>query len=110
MGSKVVVIVSTGEKEKAMTGLMYARNAKDRGWMEEVKVIFFGPSENLLVKDEDIQDMAMQIGQNEKPIACKFLSDRDGISENIASLGVDVEYVGTIISDLIKEGYIPMVF
>ena len=110
MGSKVVVIISTGEKEKAMTGLMYARNSKERGWMEEVKVIFFGPSENLLVKDEDIQEMAMQIGQNEKPMACKFLSDRDGISENIESLGVDVEYVGTIISDLIKDGYVPMVF
>jgi hypothetical protein len=110
MGSKVVVIISTGEKEKAMTGLMYARNSKERGWMEEVKVIFFGPSENLLVKDEDIQEMAMQIGQDEKPVACKFLSDRDGISENIESLGVDVEYVGTIISDLIKDGYIPMVF
>ena len=110
MGSKVVVIISTGEKEKAMTGLMYARNSKDRGWMEEVKVIFFGPSENLLVKDEDVQDMAMQIAQNEKPVACKFLSDRDGISENIESLGLDVEYVGTIISDLIKDGYIPMVF
>ncbi len=110
MGSKVVVIISTGEKEKAMTGLMYARNAKDREWMDEGKWIFFGPYENLLVKDEDVQDMALQIGQNETPIACKFLSDRDGISEKIEGMGVEVEYVGTIISDLIKEGYVPMVF
>lgn len=110
MGSKVVVIISTGEKEKAMTGLMYARNAKDRGWMDEVKVIFFGPSENLLVKDEDIQDMALQIGQAEKPVACKFLSDRDGISEKIKEMGVEVEFVGTLISDLVKDGFVPMVF
>lgn len=110
MGSKIVVIISSGEKAKAMTGLMYARNAKEKGWMEEVKVIFFGPSENLLVKDEDIQDMAIQIGKDEKPMACKALSDRDGISENIEKMGVAVEFVGSIISDLIKDGYIPMVF
>ncbi len=110
MGSKVVVIISSGEKEKAMKVFMYARNAKDRGWMDEVKVIFFGPSENLLVKDEDIQDMALQIRQAEKPVACKFLSDRDGISEKIEEMGVEVEFVGTLISDLVKDGFVPMVF
>ena len=110
MNAKVLVIISSGEKAKALTGLMYARNAKERGWMDEVKVIFFGPSENLLVQDEDIQDMAKQISQTEKPVACKFLSDRDGISEKIEEIGVNVDYVGTIISDLIKEGYAPLVF
>ena len=110
MNAKVLVIISSGEKEKALTGLMYARNAKERGWMDEVKVIFFGPSENLLVQDEDIEDMAKQISQTEKPVACKFLSDRDGISEKIEEIGVNVDYVGTIISDLIKEGYAPLVF
>jgi len=110
MHSKVLVIISSGDREKALTGLMYARNAKERGWMDTVKVIFFGPSENLLVQDEDIQDMAKQISQFEKPVACKFLSDRDGISEKIEEIGVNVDYVGTIISELIKEGYVPMVF
>ena len=110
MNAKVLVIISSGEKEKALTGLMYARNAKERGWMDEVKVIFFGPSENLLVQDEDIQDMAKQISQTETPVACKFLSDRDGISEKIEEIGVNVDYVGSIISNLIKEGYAPMVF
>ena len=31
-------------------------------------------------------------------IACKFISDRDGISEKIEELGLKVDYVGTIIS------------
>ena len=38
------------------------------------------------------------------------ISDRDGISEKIEALGVNVDYVGTIISNLIKDGYVPMVF
>jgi hypothetical protein len=110
MSSKVVVIISTGESEKALTGLMYARNAMQRGWMNEVKVIFFGPSERLLIEDESVAEMAKEISATVTPLACKFISDRDGVSEKIENLGVKVDYVGEIISELLKDGYAAMVF
>ena len=110
MSSKLLVIIATGEKEKALTGLMYASRTLAEGWMDKVKVIFFGPSERLLVEDENIAQIAKEICAVEKSIACKFISDRDGISEKIEDIGLEVDYVGTIISDLIKDGYIPMVF
>jgi hypothetical protein len=110
MSSKLLVIISTSENEKALTGLIYAHRSMSEGWIDKVKVIFFGPSERLLVEDEDIAQIAKEICAVEKPIACKFISDRDGISEKIEDLGLKVDYVGTIISDLIKEGYVPMVF
>ncbi|HDZ91320.1 MAG: hypothetical protein JRJ09_08015 [Deltaproteobacteria bacterium] len=110
MGSKVLVIISTGENEKALTGLMYASRALSEGWMDEVRVLFFGPSERLLVEDEMIARTAREIGAAGKGIACKFISDREGISEKIADMGLQVEYVGTIISDFLKDGYVPMVF
>lgn len=81
MSFKVVVIISTGESEKALTGLMYARNAMQRGWMNDVKVIFFGPSERLLIEDERVAEMAKEICSTETSLACKFISDRDGVSE-----------------------------
>lgn len=110
MSEKALVIISTGEVEKARTGLMWATNCLRFGWMEEVKVIFFGPAQNLLLEDDRVKDMAQQIAEAEKPIVCKFISDRDGNSEAIEALGMDVQYVGTIIADSIKNGYIPMVF
>jgi hypothetical protein len=110
MTSKVLVIIATGEAEKALTGLMYAHRTMSEGWIDDVKVVFFGPSERLLVKDERIAQIAQQICEAEKPFVCKFISDQEGISEQIESLGLKVEYVGTIISDFIKEGYVPMVF
>ena len=109
MGSKLLVILATAEKEKALTGLMYARNTIAREWLEDVKVIFFGPIERLMVNDEDIATAAKEVAAIGGAIACKFLSDRDQVSDEIEKLGVDVEYVGPIIADLIKEGYIPMV-
>ena len=42
--------------------------------------------------------------------ACKAISDEKGVSENLAEIGVKIEYVGNIISDSIKEGYVPMVW
>jgi len=51
MAAKVLVIISTAEKEKALTGLMYAVNAQKNRWVAHLKVIFFGPFENLLTSD-----------------------------------------------------------
>ena len=110
MASKVVVILSSAEKEKAFTGIMYATNAQKNKWLDEVKVIFFGPFEDLVCADEEVADFASQLLDFETPVACKRLSDNAGISDRLEGMGYDVEYVGKIISDLIKEGYMPMVF
>lgn len=110
MSSRVLIIISTGEKGKAAAGLRYAFRAKSEGWMDDVKVIFFGPSEKLLVGDDLIAERAKEIAAMEKPIACKAFADQLGISEKIESLGLKVDFVGPIISRLIKEGYVPLVF
>lgn len=105
-----MVIFASGDKAKALTGLMYARNAIKRGWMDEVKVVYFGPSEQLMEQDDEVADAAIEIAGMSESFACKAISDRDGISEKINEMGVKVEYVGSIISEYIKQGYIPMVW
>jgi hypothetical protein len=110
MSSKVMVIISTAEKAKALTGIMYAVNAQKNKWVDDLKVIFFGPFENLLCEDEEVIKAASNLLDYETPIACKFLSDRDGISDRLEKMGINVDYVGTIISGFIEEGYTPMVF
>jgi len=108
--ANVLVIISTAEKEKALTGIMYAVNAIKNQWVDDLKVIFFGPFENLLGEDPEVTAAAAQLLEYQKPTACRFLSDRDGISEKLEKLGMDVDYVGAIISSYIADGYAPMVF
>ncbi len=110
MASKVLVIISTAEKNKALTGLMYALNAQKHKWVEELKVIFFGPFENLLTQDAQVAEAVSGLLNYETPVACKFLSDRDGISAQLESMGMTVDYVGSLISAYIEEGYVPLVF
>ena len=103
-------MVATGDKEKALTGLMYAKNAIKREWFDFVKVVYFGPSEYLIFNDADLANAVIAVASISESFACKAISDRKGISDKINSMGVKVEYVGTIIRDYIKQGYIPMVW
>ena len=110
MTDKLLVIIATGDKAKALTGLMYARNALKRGWLGDVKVIYFGPSERLMVEDSEVASAAIEVAGLGESLACKAVSDRDGISAKVEEMGVRVEYVGSVISDYVKQGYAPMVW
>ncbi len=110
MGSKLLVIIGTGDKDKASAGLMYTRNTLKNKWLEDVKVVFFGPAEQLTASDDRVRNWAKEVAALTDCFACKAISDDKGVSENLAEIGVKIEYVGTVISNLIKEGYIPMVW
>jgi hypothetical protein len=110
MSSKLLVIIATSEEEKALTGLVYASKTASQKWLDEVQVVFLGPSERLLVQNEEIAKVTKELCSGQQPIACKFISDRDGISDKIEGLGLKVDYVGSIIADFIKQGFVPMVF
>lgn len=111
MSDKIVVIISSAEAEKACTGAMYAVNALNNCWVEDVRLIFFGPSEKLLLKNPELQRLLSEFLAMEKTVvACEFIATRDKTGEQIAALGVQVEPVGKMISDLIKAGYTPLVW
>ena len=111
MSAKVVMIIATGERAKARTGMMYAVNTAKYEWMDEVKLIFFGPAESLLLEDEDMQELLREFQrQRMTAVACKYLADREGTDAALSELGVEVSYVGEMISQLIRDGYTPMVW
>jgi hypothetical protein len=111
MQDKLLVLISTAEAKVARTGMMYAVNALKNLWMEDVKIFFFGPAQELLTQDEELQRLLLEYQDHEgTAVACKFLADRDDTAEPTAELGVQVVYVGSVISDLIKDGYIPIVW
>lgn len=111
MHDRILVIVATSDRAKAQTALMYATNARKHGWLADVKLVFFGPSEGLLLDDEDLQVMLRDFQELAgAPAACQALSDRDGQSDGLRELGVEVRFVGSYVSDLIKQGYVPLVW
>ncbi len=110
MSDKILVILSTAETMKALTGIMYATNTVKHGWMSDVKVLLFGPIEIAVFEDEDLQVAVRDMMDVVTPVACKVIADNEKISTDLKALGADVQYVGPIIADLIKDGYTPLVF
>jgi hypothetical protein len=111
LSDRIVVIIGTAEAGKALAGAMYAVNSLKHGWMSDVKLFFFGPAEKLLLDDPDLQELVREFQRQERtPIACKFIAEREGTDNGLAELGVAVEYVGEQISNLIKDGYTPLVW
>ncbi len=110
MSSKIVVIITSSDKEVIQTAVMYARNTLKFNWLDDVKTILFGPAEQVIANDPELAHEMKEICSTGEAIACKFISDNEGTSATLAKLGVEIEYVGTIIADLIKDGYVPMVW
>jgi hypothetical protein len=110
MASKLLVVIATGDREKAIAGLMYTRNVLKNKWLDDVKVVFFGPSEKLAAHDDKVAWFIKDITARCDCFACKAISDKEGVSEKLGETGVKVEYVGTIVSNAIKDGYLPMVW
>lgn len=112
MSNKVVVIIASADKEVSLhMALLYPLNAVKKHWMDEVKVIFFGPSEKLAAHDEEVQGMIKELQTaGVEVMACKWCSDNWDISELLEAQGITVIHVGPIISQLIKDGWATLSF
>lgn len=110
MSSKLLIVIATGDREKALAALMYTRNVVKNKWLDDIKVVLFGPSEKLATQDDKVAWFLKEIVAATECFACKAVSDNDGVSEKLEEAGIRVEYVGTVVSDAIKEGYVPMVW
>ena len=112
MADKVLVVIASQDREVVLEpGLLYPFNAATKGWMEEVKVIFFGPSEKLAAADPEVQDRIKDVMEaGIQVMACKKCSDGFGLTETLEALGVEVVYVGGVISELLKDGWASLTF
>ena len=112
MGNKVFIIITDDDREKALeVGLIYPTNCAKKKWLEEVKVIFFGPSEKMAAFDIQVQDKIKEMkGYGVEVLACKWCSDHMGITPQLEAQGITVVGVGPIISQLIKDGWAQLTF
>ncbi len=108
---KLLVIVSSGEKMKINVGLNLALNSKKNENYEDVKLFFFGPSEETVAKDAEIREFVSRLIQTGiNPYACIHLSDNMAITPKLKDLGVNVVGISKEIADAVNSGYVPLVF
>lgn len=114
MSSKLLVVVSSGmeAKLKGLIGMRFAMNAKKSNYLDDVKVILFGPSEQAVADgDPDFNEtLKALMGEGIVPVACSFVAAAQNITDKISDLGIMLEPVGAPIANYIREGYQVMTF
>ncbi|AAT43853.1 hypothetical protein [Picrophilus oshimae] len=77
----------------------------------DTKLVLFGPSENLVTEDDDARNMASKLIENGIiTTACiNYVKDKPAESK-LREMRIVLEPVGKIISDYIKDGYVPVTF
>ena len=105
--NKVFMILTSGDKEvHKEVGFKYAPNALKHKWMDQVRVILWGPTERLAAEDKEFQNYIKYLLENGVEVfACKACSDGYGVSDTLKSLNINVKYVGTMVTEMLKEGW-----
>lgn len=102
-----LILWTSGDREVALKMVfMYALNCKKHGWMDNVRLLIWGPAQKLLTEDEELQKYLGQLkNAGVELYACKGCADMYGIAEKLSGLGVTVKYTGKMLADLQKQGW-----
>lgn len=106
---KLFIIISSGmeAKQKALTGMMFAKNSKLRNYAEDVRLIFFGPSENALAQgDPDFLNSYKALADaGIISTACIKIAEDNKIGPKLTGLGMELEPVASVITQYASRGY-----
>lgn len=84
--------------------LMYTHGAQRGGWFDEVRLIIWGPSQRLVIGDKDIRAKIAALKSDGVHVqACLACADSYGIADDLRELDIEVKYMGTPLSDHIKD-------
>ncbi len=84
--------------------MMYATNSMLHQWWDEVTVIIWGATAQLVAENAMLQDkikIAQHVGVNFT--ACKACADQLGVSEKLAELNIEVIYWGEGLTEIIQD-------
>jgi len=103
-----VVVWTSGDRDVALKMVfMYTYNASTTrfGWWQDITLVIWGPSAKLLSVDTELQDYVHKMKEAGVTLeACKACADMYEVSDELAGLGVDVKYMGDVLTNYIKEG------
>ena len=105
--NKLLMVWSTAEIEvvKKMV-LLYSSVILPRGYWDQAHLMIWGPSAKLLAENKELQDMVSKIKKTGVELSCCVVcSDEYGVTEKLASLGIDMIHTGEILTDALKEDW-----
>ncbi len=105
--NKLAVLWTSGDPHLAeKMAFMYTYSAKKQGWFDEVVLIIWGPSAQLLAENTMLQDYVKDMQDAgiivEACIACARMYEVD---EKLQNMGIDVKGMGVPLTNYMKNGW-----
>lgn len=112
MKNELMVVWTTDNRETIMNMiLLYTHNAKLKGWFDEVTLLVWGASQQILSEDKEIREKVQEmVDAGVKVVACKKCAENMYIEKHMQECGVEVFYTGELLSDWAKAGKPLMTF
>jgi len=109
---KLAVLWVSGDRVVAEKScLMFTHAAQMNGWFDEVVLIVWGSSSQLLAGDPVLQEIVKTMKKDGVILeACIACSDQLGVTDQLKGLGIDVKGMGVPLTNYLKEGYHVLTF
>ena len=101
---KLVLVWSSGERDVALkTVLLFSYKSISEGWWKHVTLIIWGPSQKIVLEDSLVRNFLQKnINAGVEVIACKSCATDYNACEEFEGMGIDVRYVGQLVSEFTK--------
>ncbi|MEM0291550.1 MAG: hypothetical protein QXG55_04900 [Thermoplasmata archaeon] len=104
--AKILLIIMSGDEEKIMMPLNFAKNQIQAG--NEIRIVFWGPSEKILANNEKLRKEYNSLVAG-KVRACINSAKKYNLEMKLSN-EVELIPVGEYITKSIEEGFIPISF
>ncbi len=102
---KICVLWKTGSRTDIETLVIpYILNSKKKAWWDEVEVIIWGESQQVIANEPNYQTSVEEmIKMGISVFACKSCADKLCVTDLLQGLRVDVQYTGQLLSDRLQD-------
>lgn len=106
---KVVFLIMAGRDlpGRLSAALAMAANSVKAKRYEDLKIIFFGPSEEYLgeLRGQDAENLRMLVDSGAVDSACVSVAEKFGVKEKLTELGLKLYPAGEALSKYVNAGY-----
>lgn len=104
--ARLVVLVLSDPKDqrKVVTGMKFAKMAKESGELDDVRLIISAQAIGVFT-DKAYKDLIGEVTSAVPSMACRMNADGMGIAADVEASGVPLAAVGKELIRFIKEGY-----
>jgi len=106
--NKLLIVWSTAEIEVAKKMVfLYGSMMLPRGYWDKAHLMIWGPSAKLLAENEELQQMVAKVKDTGgvELSCCVVCSDEYGVTEQLASMGIDMTHTGEMLTSSLQDDW-----